>query len=253
MSIQFDFSGKQVWVTGAGQGIGYATACAFYRAGSTVTGIDKTFHPNTNYPFAIHQADVADSKQVKEVVQVLLNTTPQLDVLVNAAGILRTGQTDEIDPQDWQLCFNVNAGGAFNMFQHTMSVFRRQRAGAMVTVSSNAAHVPRLGMSAYGASKAALRSLCHTVALEMAPFGVRCNLVSPGSTDTEMQRSLWHTPDAEAQTIKGFPEQYKLGIPLQKIAHPQEIAATILFLASDAASHLVMQDIVIDGGAVLNA
>ena len=87
----------------------------------------------------------------------------------------------------------------------------------------------------------------------MAPHGVRCNLVSPGSTDTDMQRSLWHTPDAEQRTIAGFPDQYKIGIPLQKIAQPQEIANAVLFLASDLASHIVMQDIVIDGGATLGA
>ena len=120
-------------------------------------------------------------------------------------------------------------------------------------MASNAAHAPRLGMSAYGASKAALRSLCLTVGLEMAPYGVRCNIVSPGSTDTEMQRSLWKTPQAEQQTIEGFPEQFKLGIPLKKIAKPQEIADTILFLASDRASHVVLQDIVVDGGATLGS
>ncbi|BCQ43047.1 hypothetical protein ERHA55_05740 [Erwinia rhapontici] len=68
-----------------------------------------------------------------------------------------------------------------------------------------------------------------------------------------MQRSLWHKPEDEQQMIAGYPDQYKLGIPLQKIAQPQEIANTVLFLASDSASHIVMQDIVVDGGATLGA
>ncbi len=253
MSVTFDFTDKQVWVTGAGQGIGLATALMFHQAGARVVGLDKTFHAGTDYPFLTQSVDVADAAQVKSVAQALLAQFPRLDVLVNAAGVLRIGQTDELSVDDWQTCMNVNAGGAFNLFQQTLPVFRRQRAGAIVTVASNAAHAPRLGMSAYGASKAALRSLCLTVGLEMAPFGVRCNLVSPGSTDTEMQRSLWHNEQAEQQTIKGFPEQYKLGIPLQKIAQPAEIAGTVLFLASDAASHVVLQDIVADGGATLGA
>jgi len=134
-----------------------------------------------------------------------------------------------------------------------MPLFRQQRHGAIVTVASDAAHCPRIGMSAYGASKAALRSLSLTVGLELAPFGVRCNLVSPGSTDTDMQRTLWKSPDAEQQRIRGFAEQFKVGIPLGKIARPQEIASTILFLASDQASHITMQDIVIDGGSTLGA
>ena len=148
---------------------------------------------------------------------------------MNGAGILRIGSTDTLSFTDWQACLAVNAGGAFNLFQQTLPVFRQQRAGAIVTIASNAAHAPRLGMSAYGASKAALRSLCQTVGLEMAPYGVRCNIVSPGSTDTDMQRSLWHTPEAEQEMINGFPDQYKLGIPLRKIAQPQEIVNNILF------------------------
>jgi len=252
MSQSFDFSGKIVWVTGAGQGIGYHTALAFHAAGAQVQGFDLRFH-DFDYPFACHTLNVADPEQVKTVCQTLLAEQPRLDVLVNGAGILRIGATDEISFDDFQACLTVNVGGAFNMFQQTLPVFRQQRAGAIVTIASNSAHAPRIGMSAYGASKAALRSLCLTVGLEMAPFGVRCNIVSPGSTDTEMQRSLWHTPTAEQEMINGFPDQYKLGIPLRKIAKPQEIAHNVLFLASDLASHVVMQDIVVDGGATLGA
>lgn len=253
MTTKFDFAGKKVWVTGAGQGIGYVVATDFHKAGAVVTGFDLKFHPDTEYLFDTRELDVADPIQVKSVTERLLRTSPGLDILVNAAGILRIGQTDEVSFQDWQLCINVNAGGAFNMFQQTLPVFRHQRHGAIVVVSSNSAHSPRLGMSIYGASKAALRSLCQTVGLEMAPYGVRCNMVSPGSTNTEMQRSLWKTPDGESQMIAGFPEQFKLGIPLKKIAQPEEIASTVMFLASDAASHVTLQDIVADGGATLGA
>ena len=174
-------------------------------------------------------------------------------MLVNAAGILRMGATDQLSPEDWQQTFAVNVGGAFNLFQQTMGQFRRQQGGAIVTVASDAAHTPRIGMSAYGASKAALKSLALTVGLELAGSGVRCNLVSPGSTDTDMQRTLWTSDDAEQRRIRGFGEQFKLGIPLGKIARPQEIAATVLFLASDAASHITLQDIVVDGGSTLGA
>ncbi|KAF6659838.1 2,3-dihydro-2,3-dihydroxybenzoate dehydrogenase [Pantoea anthophila] len=252
MSHTFDFSGRVVWVTGAGQGIGYQSALAFHRAGARVEAFDLQF-ARQDYPFRCHRLDVADPDQVETICQHVLATQPRIDVLVNAAGILRVGATDALSFADWQACLNVNAGGAFNLFQQTLPRFRQQRAGAIVTVASNAAHAPRIGMSAYGASKAALRSLCLTVGLEMAPFGVRCNIVSPGSTDTAMQRSLWQTPGGEQEMIAGFPDQFKLGIPLGKIAQPQEIAATVLFLASDLASHVTLQDIVVDGGATLGA
>ncbi|HBV38422.1 MAG TPA: 2,3-dihydro-2,3-dihydroxybenzoate dehydrogenase, partial [Erwinia sp.] len=223
-----------------------------HQAGATVVGLDLAF-PQADYPFQTVELNVADAQQVKTVCQRLRLEAPRLDVLVNSAGILRMGATDELDVADWEAVMAVNVGGAFNLFQQTMPLFREQRSGAIVTVASDAAHCPRVGMSAYGASKAALRSLSLTVGLELAPFGVRCNLVSPGSTDTDMQRTLWKSADAEQQRIRGFAEQFKIGIPLGKIARPDEIASTILFLASDQASHITMQDIVIDGGSTLGA
>lgn len=247
-----DFSDKTVWVTGAGKGIGYATALAFVDAGARVIGFDREF-TQENYPFATEVMDVADAGQVAQVCQRVLQKTPRLDVLVNAAGILRMGATDALSVDDWQQTFAVNVGGAFNLFSQTMAQFRRQQGGAIVTVASDAAHTPRIGMSAYGASEAAVKSLALTVGLELAGCGVRCNVVSPGSTDTDMQRTLWVSEDAEQQRIRGFGEQFKLGIPLGKIARPQEIANTILFLASDLASHITLQDIVVDGGSTLGA
>ncbi|ECF5569719.1 2,3-dihydro-2,3-dihydroxybenzoate dehydrogenase [Salmonella enterica] len=248
----FDFSDKTVCVTGAGKGIGYATALAFVDAGARVIGFDREF-TQESYPFATEVMDVADAAQVAQVCQRVLQKTPRLDVLVNAAGILHMGATDALSVDDWQQTFAVNVGGAFNLFSQTMAQFRRQQGGAIVTVASDAAHTPRIGMSAYGASKAALKSLALTVGLELAGYGVRCNVVSPGSTDTDMQRTLWVSEDAEQQRIRGFGEQFKLGIPLGKIARPQEIANTILFLASDLASHITLQDIVVDGGSTLGA
>jgi 2,3-dihydro-2,3-dihydroxybenzoate dehydrogenase len=247
-----DFSGKTIWVTGAGKGIGYATALAFADAGALVTGFDLDF-PQADYPFVCERLDIADAAQVAETCQRLLAHTPRLDVLVNAAGILRMGATDALSLADWQQTMAVNVGGAFNLFQQTMPAFRAQKGGAIITVASDAAHTPRMGMSAYGASKAALKSLTLTVGLELAASGVRCNLVSPGSTDTDMQRTLWTSDDAEQQRIRGFSEQFKLGIPLGKIARPEDIAGTVLFLASDLAGHITLQDLVVDGGSTLGA
>ena len=110
-----DFSGKNVWITGAGKGIGYATALAFVEAGAKVTGFDQAF-TQEQYPFATEVMDVADAAQVAQVCQRLLAETERLDVLVNAAGILRMGATDQLSKEDWQQTFAVNVGGAFNLF-----------------------------------------------------------------------------------------------------------------------------------------
>jgi 2,3-dihydro-2,3-dihydroxybenzoate dehydrogenase len=246
---EFDFSGQSIWVTGAGRGIGHVTAKRFAELGADVTGLDLKFAADGDYPFQCEQVDIRNAQQVGNICDKILIKQPKIHGLVNAAGVLRTGATEEISIQDWQDCMEINVGGPFNLFQKLLPIFKDQRKGWIVTVTSNAAHVPRLNMSAYCASKAALASLNHSVALELAPYGIRCNVVSPGSTDTDMQRSLWHHPDSEQRTIEGFADQYKLGIPLGKIAVPSEIANTIVFLASEMASHITMQDIVVDGGA----
>lgn len=144
--MAFDFTGKTVWVTGAGKGIGYATALAFVETGAQVTGFDLAF-PHGEYPFATETLDVADAAQASDVCGRLLSSLERLDVLVNAAGILRMGATDQLSQEDWQQTFAVNVGGAFNLFQQTMGQFRRQQGGAIVTVASDAAHTPRIGMS----------------------------------------------------------------------------------------------------------
>ncbi|MBV7260437.1 2,3-dihydro-2,3-dihydroxybenzoate dehydrogenase [Photobacterium sp. WH24] len=257
MTFSGQFENKVVWVTGAARGIGHAVAMSFHQLGAQVIGLDIDFSAarkaGTEYPFVTYEVDISNPEAVRQVAQTILAAFPVIDVLANVAGILRMGQTEELSVDDWHTCINVNASGVFYLLQQVIPVFKQQRHGAVVTVSSNAAHVPRQHMTAYCASKAALSSLANCAALELAPFGVRCNLVSPGSTDTPMQRSLWHSEDAEQRTIAGFPEQFKLGIPLGKIAQPQEIAQVVVFLASDLASHVTMQDIVVDGGAILNA
>ncbi|EQB2603910.1 2,3-dihydro-2,3-dihydroxybenzoate dehydrogenase [Aeromonas salmonicida] len=249
--MAFDFSGKRVWVTGAGRGIGREVAEQFVAAGAAVVGLDLAF-PEADYPYATWLLDIGDAAAVNACCAALL-ADGGLDVLVNGAGVLRLGPTENLSDQDWHDCMTVNATGVFYLLRALVPHFKAQRCGAIVTIGSNAAHVPRMQMAAYCASKAAVTSLTQTVGLELAPFGVRVNLVSPGSTDTPMLRGMLPDEGAMARTIAGLPDQFKLGIPLRKIATPAEIANTVLFLASDLASHITLQDLVVDGGATLSA
>ncbi len=252
------FEGKTVWVTGAAQGVGLCISQLLYEKGATVIALDKAFYGpqkkeyEQDYGFVTHAIDISDAQEVQSVCDALL-VSYGIDILINAAGILRMGETNELSLDDWQACFDVNVSGAFYLMQALMPVFKKQKTGNIVNIASNAGHVPRKGMLAYCASKAALISLSHNLALELAPFSVRCNCVSPGSTDTPMLHAMLNDKSAYAATILGQAERFKLGIPLKKIAQVEEVANTVLFLASDLASHITMQDIVVDGGATLGA
>jgi 2,3-dihydro-2,3-dihydroxybenzoate dehydrogenase len=253
------FENKQVWVTGAAQGIGYQIAMTFRQLGARVVGLDRAFHPELGtpdgkrYPFKTVTLDITERGNVGQACRELLLEMPQIDVLVNAAGVLRLGTLATLSLDDWKASFDINVSGVFHLLCELMPQFKKQGKGCIVTLASNAAHVPRLNMVAYCASKSALVSLSHCAALELAEFGVRCNLVSPGSTDTPMLRAMVQGEAGLRRTIAGLPEQFKLGIPLQKIATSREVANAVVFLASDLASHITMQDLVVDGGATLAA
>lgn len=245
-----DFEGQTVWVTGANQGIGQAVADRFHARGAVVIAFDRRWSGEER-PYRTVTLDIADADAVARTCRALFAEGIAIDVLANVAGILRMGAVEELDDADWRETFAVNVAGPFHLMRAVAPAFKSRRRGAVISVSSNAAHVPRVGMAAYGASKAALTSLTRTLGLELAPYGVRCNVVSPGSTDTPMQRAMWSGPDGAAGTIQGNPGQHKLGIPLGKLATPQDIAETVAFLASPAAGHITMADVLVDGGATL--
>lgn len=252
----WNFAGKRVLVTGAAGGIGRCVVERFRAEGAKVVGLDLATPAagvNGNAEAGLVALDITDPQQVDEVCSRILAEFDGLDILVNAAGILRLGAAEDLTLDDWQACFGVNVSGAFYLMRHCIPLFKRQRSGAIVNVASNAAHVPRVGMTAYCASKAAMVSLSHCIGLELAPFGVRCNVVSPGSTDTPMLRGMFKNPSDGQRLLAGLPEHFKLGIPLGKLASPEEIADVVLFLASDRSSHVTLQDVVVDGGATLGA
>jgi len=247
-----NFHGKRVWITGANRGIGAEVAQLFGELGAEIVAFDRQFDDQQR-AYRTVELDVTQPSDVADIVRQELTTSGKLDVFVNVAGILHMNPLETISEHEWQQTINTNVSGALWLFQQVIPWFKAQQHGAIVTVSSNANHAPRMGMGSYSASKAALTNLTMTAGIELAPYGVRCNVVSPGSTDTQMQRQLWQDERGEQNTIQGFPEQFKLGIPLGKIAQPRDIAYCVAFLASDWANHVTLQDLVVDGGATLGA
>lgn len=255
-----EFDGKIVLVTGAAQGIGSVVAKMFLERGATVIAVDQNEEGlnvllNQNElnktRMKMFRLDVSDSATVENMVNHIANEIAPIDILVNVAGVLRMGAIHSLSDEDWNKTFSVNTTGVFNMSRAVSKNMMLRKSGAIVTVGSNTANTPRMEMAAYAASKAATTMFMKCLGLELASYNIRCNLVSPGSTETEMQRLLWADENGAKNIIAGSQHTYRLGIPLQKIAQPSEVAEAVLFLASDRASHITMHNLCVDGGATL--
>lgn len=197
-------------VTGAAAGIGAAVARTLARDGYSLALLDRDDVELKRVTAELaetivegadiesHVVDVTDRQAVDAAVASTMDTFGRIDALAHVAGILDTGSVLDSDPDQWRKIFGVNVFGLLNVLQSVGLEMRRRRAGAIVVVSSNAAGVPRIGMGAYGSSKAAATMLVRTAGLELATDGIRVNVVAPGSTDTAMQRSLWSDPSDDS-------------------------------------------------------
>lgn len=232
-------------VTGAAGGIGAAVVDALASAGLDVVGLDARAAPG------IEVLDVTDCAAVEETVARLDAQAP-VDVLVNCAGTLRTGPAVELATEDWARLFAVNTTGVFAMSTAVARRMMTRGRGVIVTVASNSGRLPRHGMAAYGASKAAAALFTQSLGLELAAHGIRCNVVSPGTTRTPMVEAMLAAGGStEKGIVAGDLSTYKVGIPTGRLAEPVDIAAVVAFLASDTARHVNLQDVVVDGGAAL--
>lgn len=253
-----EFAGKLAVVTGAAGGIGAAVVRALSVQGARVVAFDRDRAAVETLAARLglehgrvrgHALDVRRSEAVEDAIAAVEAEVGAIDIAVNVAGVLKTGTVLETSDDAWTFHVDVNATGVFNLSRSVARRMAARRRGAIVTVSSNAARVPRHGMAAYAASKAAASMFTRCLGLELAGSGVRCNVVAPGSTRTAMQEGLWTDGRGEERVIAGVPELYKMGIPLKRIAEPEDIADAVLFLASERARHITMAELIVDGGA----
>ncbi|MEV0218284.1 2,3-dihydro-2,3-dihydroxybenzoate dehydrogenase [Streptomyces sp. NPDC050704] len=260
MTEQNERACRVALVTGAAGGIGTAVARALAARGTVVAAVDKNPDRLTELvdklatdglKTVVFPADVTDSGLMDEIVERIETELGTIDLLVNAAGVMHTGAATAMSDREWRAIFSVNLDGVFHCSRAVAARMKERGGGVIVTVASNAGRIPRIQMAAYGASKAAASLFTKSLGLELAEHGIRCNVVSPGSTDTDMLRSLWSAESDRKLTIDGSTAAYRTGIPLRRIAEPGDIADAVLFLASDRARHITMQDLCVDGGAIL--
>ncbi|MBE2173626.1 SDR family oxidoreductase [Acinetobacter oleivorans] len=248
-------------VTGTARGIGAAIAKKLLQQGYQVIGIDRQENPeqweitqkiesSEISRWQGFQQDITDQETTAKLITDILNKH-SVTGLVNAAGVLIMRSMLEAKTEDWQTLFAVNVMAPIAISQQLAKHFCEKKQGSIVTISSNSSRMPRIQLGMYATSKAALSHYCRNLALEIAPHQVRLNIVSPGSTLTQMQQQLWTDNSPPPAVIDGDLSQYRTGIPLRKLAQPEDIANTVSFLLSDQAAQITMQEIVVDGGATL--
>jgi len=246
-------------VTGAAKGIGEGVARTLHAAGMKLALADvdgdglKALASDLGGDVLTAQLDVTDGKAVEAFVAEAEKTLGPVDRLAHIVGIQRFGKIAEISEADFDAMFAVNVKGAFLVVQAVGKRMIPRKRGSIVAIASTAARTPRIGQGGYCASKAAVAQLMCVAGMELAPYDIRVNCVSPGVTDTGMVQRLMATMPNTDVVTRGDLDTFRVGVPLGRVARSEEIADVVAFLLSDYASYLTMQDVVVDGGAALGA
>jgi NAD(P)-dependent dehydrogenase (short-subunit alcohol dehydrogenase family) len=235
------FDGKVILVTGGARGIGAAIIHRAVAEGARGVVADL-IDPETPLEGVRYvRTDVADRASVEGLFASIEAVEGGLDILVNNAGIQRVGLTETFDPTVWDQVIATHLSGAFHCSSLAIRSMRRRGGGSIIQIASVAGFIALPGRGPYSAAKAALMSLTRVMAVEVADLGIRVNAIAPGSTRTAIiEQGL---ADGSIPLAAILAE-----IPLGRMATPEEIAAPVLFLASDDASYVTGQTLIVDGG-----
>ena len=255
------FTDKVAFITGAGSGIGKATAVLLAQQGVKVAVVSHTADEVKETVAEILKggqealsvvADVGQEEQVQRSVQEVINKFGRLDIVLANAGINGVwAPIEELSLQDWSNTINTNLTGTFLTIKHTVPYLKKQGGSIVVTASVNGTRVfSNTGATAYSTTKAGQVAMAKMLAVELGPQNIRVNVVCPGKTDTEIQDN---TQQRNVDKVK-FPVEYPKGnIPLNdgKPATSEQVAQLVAFLSSDAGSHITGTEVWIDGGSSL--
>jgi NAD(P)-dependent dehydrogenase (short-subunit alcohol dehydrogenase family) len=249
-------TGKVALVTGAARGIGRAIAETYAEHGAYVMvtdvllkraqdvadGISATHGPRA---VALY-LDVTDPLSVQQAVDATVERFGRIDILVNNAGVLCPHLIVDLPIEDWDLIFRVNVRGTFLCSQAAArQMIKQGTGGCIVNVSSASGKKADREEAAYCASKSAVIGFTRVLALELGPYGIRANAILPGATDTEMLRDL-------LDQVPGVREELLAKTPLGRMARPRDQANAAVFLASDLASHVTGEQLVVSGGEFMD-
>ena len=239
---------KTALVTGASRGIGRAIALQLAEDGFDIAVIFAGNEAAAQETCALIEQKgrkavpvrcyVSDPQQCKDAVKAVLDNFGGIDVLVNNAGITRDALVLSMKEEDFEKVIDTNLNSAFYMIKNTYHQFMKRRSGRIINISSISGLMGNAGQANYAAAKAGMVGLTKSVAKELAGRGITCNAVAPGFIETDMTAVL-------SEKVKAAAEAQ---IPMKKMGKPEDVAAAVAFLASDAARYITGQVLSVDGG-----
>lgn len=248
-TISYGLEDKIIVVTGGTRGIGLALAKMLLEqkakvviCGRKQAGLDQAAETLQGGDRLLAlPAHIAKVEDVDTLFDQTLQTFGRVDGLINNMGMNIITSVVDADPSLWQKIIDSNLNGAFLCSRRAGQIMREQHNGKIVSVSSLAAHRSSPAMGVYGIAKAAIEMMTKVLAQELAPFDIQVNAVAPTMVRTAFSQPFWSNEDLHAQIVKG--------IPLGRIAEPEDVVHPILFLCSTAADFITGQTIMVDGGA----
>ncbi|MBA7570766.1 3-oxoacyl-[acyl-carrier-protein] reductase [subsurface metagenome] len=251
MEATFDLKGKVAIVTGGGRGIGRAIALGLAGAGVSVVIAGRTAEQLDSVGKEITAlggqalpvvTDLTAGDQIEGLVEETVKKFGRIDILVNNAARSFLRSLLDLREDGWDKVFDTNVKAAWLLSRAVARIMIEQKGGRIINITTVGAEKAELGMAAYGCSKAALKMLTRCMAREWAPFGILVNAVGPGLTRTDFSKPIWSNPDI-AKHVESL-------LPMGRLAEPEEIVGSVLFLASDLANYITGNSIYVDGGAL---